>query len=344
MSDSACAVDPVPAVHPASAAHPAHTERSSATPAVSVILPTFDRLHFLRPAVTSVLAQSYRDWELLVADDGSQEETKAYLRGLTDPRIRLIWLQHTGRPAIVRNTALRHARGEWVAFLDSDDLWDSSKLERQIDSLAAHPEHEWSLTGCAVIDGSDAGHGRLKVAGGWILDRLIAEEVTIATPSVLVARRVLEELGGFDEQLISCEDYELWLRLAARSEADLVDQPLTLVRRHTEHSTDELTCLKDLARMLEKVQRSGIALQTPAVLQWRRAKCAASLARAYAQGGQRRRALATLSGSLRYSWRHKAWRDGAASTLARVLLPAAAVRVIRNDRDSTRAPAERSTK
>src|SRR6185437_12552659 len=63
--------------------------------------------------------------------------------------------------------------------------------------------------------------------------------------------------------------------------ADLVDQPLTSVRRHTEHSADELTCLKDLARMLEKVQRSGIASQTPAVLQWRRAKCAASLARAY---------------------------------------------------------------
>ena len=344
MSDPASAAHPVPAVHPTSAAHPVPRERPGPAPAVSVILPTFDRLHYLQPAVSSVLAQTYSDWELLIADDGSHEETKAYLRGLTDSRIRLLWLQHTGRPAIVRNTALRHARGEWVAFLDSDDLWHSSKLQRQIDSLAAHSGCEWSLTGCAVIDGGNAGHGRLRVAGGWVLDRLISEEATIATPSVLVARRVLQELGGFDEQLISCEDYELWLRLAARSEADLVDEPLTLVRRHAEHSADELTCLKDLARMLERVERSGIASQTPTMLQWRRAKCAASLARAYAQGGQRRQALATLSGSLRYSWRHKAWRDGAVSTVARVLLPAAAVRLIRGDRDCARALAGRSTK
>jgi glycosyltransferase involved in cell wall biosynthesis len=317
---------------------PSHRDNPNGAPAVSVVLPTFNRVHFLRPAVASVLAQTYRDWELLIADDGSDEETRIYLRGLADPRIRLIWLKHTGKPAIVRNAALRQARGAYVAFMDSDDLWLASKLQLQMDSLGRHPGRAWSLTGFAVIDAGDNRQRSMKVAGGWILDKLIGEEMTIATPSVLVARGLLEELSGFDEELISCEDYELWLRVAARTEADLVDQPLTLVRRHTEHYSSEVMCLQDLARMLEKVQESGIASQMPALLQWRRAKCAAALAQAYAACGQRRRAMATLSSSLRYSWRHKAWRDGALSAAMRVLLPETAARIIRSYRSGSRRP------
>src|SRR6185312_17059667 len=95
---------------------------SRPTPLVSVVLPTFGRLHYLRPTVDCIRRQSFEDWELLVADDGSDAETREYLRALaTESRVRVIWLAHTGVPAIVRNTALHEARGEYVAFLDSDD-------------------------------------------------------------------------------------------------------------------------------------------------------------------------------------------------------------------------------
>ncbi|HYM28419.1 MAG TPA: glycosyltransferase family 2 protein, partial [Steroidobacteraceae bacterium] len=82
-------------------------------------MPTFDRLQFLPPAIGSVFAQTLTDWELIIADDGSGEDTRAYLRSLTDPRVRVLWMAHSGRPGVMLNAALRAARGEYVAFLDS---------------------------------------------------------------------------------------------------------------------------------------------------------------------------------------------------------------------------------
>src|ERR1700722_5103184 len=100
-------------------------------PSVSIIMPTFNRMEFLPAAIQSVLAQSLADWELLIADDGSDEETRAYLKSLDDPRIKLLFRPHTGRPALISNGALRAARGHYVAFLDSDDVWLPGKLQAQ---------------------------------------------------------------------------------------------------------------------------------------------------------------------------------------------------------------------
>src|SRR6185437_668849 len=94
----------------------------SPPPLVSVILPTFNRLGYLQAAVDSVFNQTMRDWELIVADDGSDSETRAYLQSFAEkPRVRVLWLSHSGNPGAVRNAALQCARGEYVAFLDSDD-------------------------------------------------------------------------------------------------------------------------------------------------------------------------------------------------------------------------------
>ena len=91
-------------------------------PGVSVILPAFDRLVFLEAAVDSVLAQTYADWELVIADDGSAPQTRAYLQGVHDARVRILWLAHCGNPGRVRNAALAVATGRYVAFLDSEDV------------------------------------------------------------------------------------------------------------------------------------------------------------------------------------------------------------------------------
>src|SRR5690242_15593078 len=92
-------------------------------PEVSIILPTYNRLPLLRKAVDSVLAQTYRDFELVVVDDGSTDGTRDYLAAIEDPRVRPIWLEHRGDLTVARSAGLRHVHGEWVAFLDSDDLW-----------------------------------------------------------------------------------------------------------------------------------------------------------------------------------------------------------------------------
>ena len=122
---------------------------------VSVVLPTFNRLRFLQPAIESVYAQTFADWELIIADDGSDLETRQYLQSLAqDPRVMVVWLAHTGKPSMVRNAALLRAAGEYVAFLDSDDLWATRKLERQIETLRARVNCRWSYTAFLQVDGS----------------------------------------------------------------------------------------------------------------------------------------------------------------------------------------------
>src|SRR5262245_57463748 len=124
-------------------------------PLVSVIMPTFNRREFLQPAIESLLNQSFVHWELIIADDGSDTDTRSYLQSLhAPPRVNVVWLSHSGRPSVVRNAALREARGEYVAFLDSDDLWLPRKLEMQVTSLARHPQRKWSYTAFALVDGA----------------------------------------------------------------------------------------------------------------------------------------------------------------------------------------------
>ena len=177
-------------------------------PLVSIILPTFGRLEYLRPTVASVYRQTLRDWELIVADDGSDAETRGYLRTLeTDSRVTLLWLAHTGSPAIVRNAALRVARGEYVAFLDSDDLWAPEKLSRQVALLRSRPMCGWCYTAVSHIDGggqtlTEPVFGPWLPCDGAVFERLVTGPVVIRTPSVLAARELVARAGGFDETIL----------------------------------------------------------------------------------------------------------------------------------------------
>ena len=319
-----------------------------AAPLISVILPTFNRLQYLPDAVASVCAQTFQDWELLIADDGSDAETRAYLQALQDPpRTRLIQMAHTGKPAMVRNAALREARGEYVAFMDSDDVWARSKLQTQIDRLRSTDALQWSYTGFDFVD--DSGNAivrpRIQRSGpivGRVLDRLVREEALIVTPSVVVRRDLIEQAGGFSEDLLACEDYELWMRLAARVEADFIDEPLVLVRRHAEHSFDDVTCLENLRLAIEMIQRSGAAAHLDTLLSKRRASVSANLARAHAIAKHRARAVATLLSSAPYSWPHAAWWAGAMQAMARAFAPVRVLRALRPHRRGGRIGAGRT--
>jgi glycosyltransferase involved in cell wall biosynthesis len=322
-----------------------------ATPTVSVVLPTFNRLAYLRAAVDSVLSQSFQDWELIIADDGSDAETKAYLGTFAGmPQVKLLYLPHTGNPPAVRNAALREAKAEYVAFIDSDDIWQPRKLEAQIESLRCRPTRKWSYTRCVMVDGSrnplTGGRAlRYPATDGWILDELLKGEAVVVQSSVLASRELITAAGGYPEDLPICGDYELYVQLALRSEIDLVDEPLVLVRRHTEHYCDDTTALHELRRFLEKVQRSGIAKHMDSTLRTRRALVSAGLARGYAASGNRMRALGTLLSSARYSWHCQEWWYGAMAATARAFAPAwlrSAVRRYRSGlRDRTRQMSNR---
>lgn len=200
---------------------------------MSVVVPTFNRSALLREAVASVRRQTWSWWGLLVVDDGSTDDTLAMLAGLGEPRLRSIHLDHYGSPARVRNAALAVARGDYVAFLDDDDLWEPAKLATQV-PLLADGRYRWSYTGFSRV-GAGAPPWRCppdRLRSGCILLPLLAMEAAVALPTVVAERALLAEAGGFDETMESREDYALWLELARRAPVVAVTEPLTTVRDH----------------------------------------------------------------------------------------------------------------
>ena len=313
------------------------------SPAVSIIVPTFNRLEYLRRTLSSVFQQTFGDWELLIADDGSDAATRAYLQTLEQPpRVRVLWLPHSGRPSVARNAALRVAQGEYVAFLDSDDLWTAHKLQIQIDSLRRRADCAWGYTRFVLVD--DSGRPTewqltrsWPTPAGWILDRLARSETVIAVPSVIVSRGLLEQVGGFDESLVMCEDFDLWLRLAARSPVDAVDEPCTLVTRHALHSGDALTSFLDCERVFEKLRRVRGTEHLHAMLKEKSAEVAIGVARCHLACGSRSAALRTLVADAPRFWRCRRWWLGALRTAGRTLAPAAMVGLARSRRAGAHA-------
>lgn len=191
---------------------------------VSVVIPTHNRAHLLARALDSVLAQTLPALEIIVVDDGSTDDT----RGLVAERYpQCIYLKQpqTGVSA-ARNAGIQAASGDWIAFLDSDDAWLPGKLEAQRDCLAAHPgvrlchcEEIWIRQGRRVNPMRK--HAK---AGGWIYQRCLP--LCVISPSAaLLHRNLLEDVGGFDESLPACEDYDLWLRICAQESVAFVEQP-----------------------------------------------------------------------------------------------------------------------
>lgn len=310
-------------------------------PVVSIIVPTFNRLHYLRPTLETVFAQTFQDWELILADDGSDCETVAYMHDLQQqqPRVRLLRLPHRANVSAVRNAGLREASGEYIAFLDSDDLWVPTKLETQIASLRARSDRKWSYTGFRMVDASLnplPKAPQFRAVEGWIIDALLSLETTIVQPSVVVRRDFFDEIGPYDESLRWGGDYELWARCALSGAADCIDQPLVVVRRHTEHCCDDVSACQDFALALKKIRRYATGARTRAILRKRLAIASAVLARSQAVHGLKAPALATVLGSAHYAWRYSQWWLTAAEAAARAMAPTSVQNVLRRARYALR--------
>ncbi len=197
-------------------------------PLVSVIIPTYNRTDLVRQALASVKAQTYRDFEIVVVDDGGTDGTFEVLSAWREIRV----LRHAGRRGVsaARNTGINAARGEWLAFLDSDDLWLPDKLARQMAYLEGRPDllcqtdETWVRRGVRV----NKPLSHRKVAGRIFLPSLT--RCMISPSAVILNRRLLSDHGAFDETLPAAEDYDLWLRLTWRYEVGLVDESLVIKR------------------------------------------------------------------------------------------------------------------
>lgn len=229
----------------------------STPPDVTVIITTYNRSAFLLEAIESVLAQSYRDYELIVADDGSTDDTPQQVAAFGDA-VRYLRLAHQGRPGVVRNRAVDIARGEIIAFLDDDDLWLPQKLQRHAMLFAGDSAPGFAFSDFRLLSRDATSAPVLagwQKSGGYIFDALL-RDCFILPSTVVVRRHLFQEVGGFDETFAIGEDYDLWLRLAPFAPAGFVDAPLVLVRRHPDeisHRRTETTA-RNVIRSLEHAQ------------------------------------------------------------------------------------------
>ncbi len=205
-------------------------------PTVSVVLATRNQGRWLPETLASVRAQTFDDWELLVADDGSTDDTAAVVAAIDDSRIH--WLPgRTAERSAARNRALAAAKGRYVAFLDGDDCWHPDKLARQVAALDAAPDAALCYTIARYVDASGAplSHRKPDVPPtGRVFPRLVRGNCIILA-SVMAPRERVAAAGGFDETLpvFGAEDWGLWLRLARRAPVVAIAEELTFYRRHT---------------------------------------------------------------------------------------------------------------
>lgn len=199
------------------------------SPIVSVIIPTYNRWPMVGDAIESVLAQSYRAWELIVVDDGSNNGTSEHLAQY-GASVRRVSRQRSG-VAAARNYGVAIARGRYVAFLDSDDLWMAKKLAIQMAFMEQHPEVQicqteeiWVRRGVRV--NPKAKHEK---PSGDIFRRSL--DLCLVSPSaVMMTKRLFHQFGGFDESFPVCEDYDLWLRIGVDHPVPLIPIPLVVKR------------------------------------------------------------------------------------------------------------------
>jgi glycosyltransferase involved in cell wall biosynthesis len=208
--------------------------------AVSVVIPVYNNQPYVASAVRSVLAQTRPPEEVIVVDDGSIDSTAEALEPCR-ASIHYVFQQNRGEPA-ARNRGIQEAHGEYIAFLDGDDLWLPNKLELQMEYLREHPSCSLVYTDMStfdehgIIDASVKDRFRMTLPTGRIFPSLFMRSL-FGSGSVVFRKNCLDKVGYFDEDLLVGSDYEMWLRISRHFELGVVDRPLLKYRHHAAMST-----------------------------------------------------------------------------------------------------------
>ena len=230
---------------------------------ISVIIPTYNRKHTLQRAIDSVLAQTFKPYEIIIVDDGSKDGTKEWLLQ-NYPSVQYIHQPNNGVSS-ARNKGIQISQGSWIALLDSDDEWMPEKLEYQSrfievnrNSSFCHTNEIWIRNGVRVNQMK-----KHKKYGGDIF-KYCLDICRISPSSSIIKKDVFEEVGAFDESLTVCEDYDLWLRVTAKFNILFLDEPL--IKKYGGH-LDQLSRVPEgieqyRIRSLEKILSMGSLTET----------------------------------------------------------------------------------
>lgn len=225
-------------------------------PTVSVIIPTYQRADWVNEAIKSVLAQTYKDYEIIVINDGSTDNTTEVLNQFQD-KIKLIEQENKGVSTAL-NIAIEKSQGQYIAFLDDDDIWLPNKLEKQILLLESNHRIGLIYSDMLLFDEKavfpEPLSKKLPIHVGHISWMLFIFGNSVPLPSSVVVRcEVLDEIGLFDESLTHCHDYDLWLRISEKWLLSYLDEPLTMYRlSDTSMSKNREAVLFSVLRLKEK--------------------------------------------------------------------------------------------
>jgi hypothetical protein len=293
---------------------------SSTGPEVSVVIPTRDRWHRLARTLACVQRQQGVTLQIVVVDDGSADGTAQRVQALCDGRILVVRHERSLGLSGARNAGIRAATGEWIAFLDDDDLWSETKLVSQL-RAARRDEADWCYAGAAFVNERDRLLGLADPPDPLAVARLLrgVNVIPAGASNVLVRAALLDRVGEFDERLSHFADWDLWLRLAAATRPAVADEPLLAYVQHPGNM--RLTDSEGLVRELHHLDaKHGLAGNTEpgrsAMLQW--------IAESQWRTGRRGAAIVMF---IRLLASHPTQVDLVA--LARVLLPVRRKRIAR---------------
>jgi glycosyltransferase involved in cell wall biosynthesis len=255
-------------------------------PAVSVVIPSFNRGHCIRACIESVLAQSFQDLEVIVVDDASNDDTRGQVMSVDDPRVRYIAHERNRGGSAARNTGIQASHCEFVAFLDSDDLWAPRKLEKQLQLLQVKGEeygfvYAWCIAN--TPDGKEVWRMHKTIDGLAAVELLV--ENCVGTFSGVVARRnVLTAVGGLDEKMRSCQDWDLFVRLNSVTKVCCVEEYLVIYLQNSNDrhriSANPASIVMGHRRMLQKLE-----MRYPAMPAEARAGSLRGFSRAFSAAG-----------------------------------------------------------
>lgn len=203
---------------------------------VSVIVPTYKRQDYLALTLESILAQTHENIEVLVVSDGDDDATASVVSDLNDSRLKYLFIEHSGRPAVPRNEGLRQAKGELLAFCDDDDIWLSRKLEAQVTVLA--DGYQMCTTDYSYIDHEGHDLDRVnyydKYYGPFDWQTFFQSMGFICNAAVLFSRKAFERVGLLNEsmELRAYEDFEYWMRMLYRNKGFFINRKLVAYRVH----------------------------------------------------------------------------------------------------------------
>ncbi len=228
-------------------------------PKVSVVIPAYNAMTYLPETLECVLRQTFADFEVLIIDDGSSDHIVQWVSQVTDLRVKLISQENQGLPG-ARNTGIAHARGEYIAFVDADDLWEATKLEKQVQRFETDPAVGLVYTWTRLIDPLTKPTGNVFEGSleGKIWEQIVVGDVVGSGSCAMVRRVCFETAGVFDRNLTSVEDWDMWIRIAARYPFAAVKEHLTLYRQHpSSMSKNRQRMLQNLRTVIEKAFESA---------------------------------------------------------------------------------------